>query len=483
MAGSTGVDSTSRDRFCGSCEAQLPFAARFCPSCGLRVKAAGHDPVAFMGDGGPGANPETAAEREARTLGRAQRQGSPQWLAVVGALCVVLMAWLLFRSPPVDNGAAVDDSADTELVDDSSIPSDDGTSAVDGPEGENAATNVSPAIGQTDDGTNLGAGEASEDSVESSTATERVTESAPTVAATPVDLGPADVGDLNADGWSIIIGDGHHVEVVDLGNGERRRHNDVGAPVATLDSRLLLYQPPELMAVPIADPAGPADLIARVPTLQEMYTRARSVKSPVSADNGRSIWWPNNNSNPQTWIKIDLVSGDVLDEMSLSSRVFGGPEIVSTLGSGTFERIDGRWEFLGDLFASSASPDEVLGQRCVSPNNCRWVILDRRTGQSRSVDIDVDGPFDATLISAADRPLVLLSDRILDLEADRSIPLVLANPLEVVTTNKADLLAVAHGVPSGVTRASVTVHNLATEAEIRIELSAMRPDWLLLVRR
>ena len=443
---------------CSSCGTQLPLIARFCSSCGLPAKAAVSDPVAFVDEST--ADGETrAAGGSATTAGGAQRQGSPQWLAIVGAACVVVMAWLLFRTPPVDQAVGSEDSPTSAPV-----------TTVESPVTTTVVASQIDSVQTTDRPTSTGLASSLQPNA-SPLPTERV------------DLGRADVSTIDGAGWRLIVGDGHHVEVVDLRSGLRERIENVGAPIAIVEDRIIVYRAPDLLSVPALGDSGGAELIARVPALQEMYTRARSSDSPVVVDDGRSIWWPNNNSSPQTWIKLDLVTGEVLDEMALTAEVYGGPEVVSTLGSGTFERVDGRWEPLGDMFASSASPQAILGQRCTSPDNCRWLLQDRATGRARPALVEVAGPFEATLIAAAERPLILLSDRVFDPTTGRSSPLVVANPLEVVATNRAALLAVAGGGPSGASRSSVTIYNLDLQTQTRIEFSALRSDWLLLDQR
>ncbi|MDH3295175.1 MAG: hypothetical protein OER95_12725, partial [Acidimicrobiia bacterium] len=115
------------------------------------------------------------------------------------------------------------------------------------------------------------------------------------------------------------------------------------------------------------------------------------------------------------WLQISLTDGSVRDEISLTDEVFGGPDVVSTLGSGTFQRVDGRWQPLGDLFVTAVSNSSVLGRRCDSPEQCRTVLVDRRTGTEVVPDPRLGDLSDVVLIRESSRPLAITGGGLVDL--------------------------------------------------------------------
>ncbi len=449
---------------CSGCGASLVTNARFCAHCGLPADAARGDESVPLDQVGPGAR--SAAPDPATSIdGRAHRKGVPEWLAVVAGVAAVLSAWFIISRP----------SGDTRTIDD-----------------------AAPSIGESADPTESEVVESVPSTFPPASSSSSTTSgSAPTPQQpTPDDDDaaessaepPASVGNLDADGWRLLVGDGLTIVEVDLGTGDQARHDSVGAPIAMVDGRLLVYRNSRLAWFSPDDLDRSLGQIVEVPALQRMFTRGRSADRPVVVEEGTlaAVWWPNNNANPQTWVKLDLADGAVIDSIALAEPVFGGPEVVATVGSGTFERVDGRWVRVGDLFASSASHDAVVGQQCRQPDDCDWVLQRRgeAAGDGERLPIPVGGPFDVRLVADADRVLLLESDGVTDHGTGRFVPMVAANATTLTATNRANVLAMADGAGIGPRVSPVTVVDLDGRPDrsvVEIAVSELIPRWLVLV--
>ena len=439
---------------CQSCGAPLDADARFCTRCG-RAPA-----VSIRGG--------------------ARREGVPEWVAVVAGLAVLLSIWLVISGPGAETETTDDPlSADGDhdeppqaaeaAEEDASVPTDPPspptTPSTRQPGSEMRAPSTHPAVSDA----------ASADGDDNPAGATPGTASAP-------------LSELDAAGWRLLAGDGLTIVEIDLGSGGQTRHEGVGAPLAVVGDQLLLYRDSRLAWASAGELNGSVDEIVEVAALQRMFTRGRSADRPVVIDDdgGLSIWWPNNNANPQTWVKLRLADGSVLDSMSLSETVFGGPEIVATVGSGSFERVDGRWVGIGDLFASASSRQAIVGQRCDQPDVCSWVLRRRGDviGPPERLPVAVGGPFDLGLVADADRILLLESDGVTDYGSGRFVPMVAANATTLTATNRDRLLAMADGAGIGSRSSSIVVVDLdapAGAAESRIMIDALIPRWLVLV--
>ena len=447
----------SAARTCAGCGAALVTNARFCAHCGLPAGSAGGDPVPLLDHVST-----PAVEATSSIGGRARRQGVPEWLAVVGGVAAVLTVWFVISRPSSEvESATAEQQArverSVEMLDGDPLMPSFPSATVD----STTAPSESPTV-----------------------AAESTSEPAPPTSRAAGDEVGLDA--LDGRGWRLLVGDGHAIVDVDLESGVQTRHEGVGAPIALVDGRLLVYRDSRLGWTAPADLGRPPDEIVEVAALQRMFTRGRSADRPVVVDGGAAIWWPNNNANPQTWVKLDLDDGVVLDSISLTESVFGGPEVVATIGSGTFERIDGRWTKIGNLFASSASPDAVVGQQCDRPEACSWVLQGREgTGfPPERLDVGVGGPFDLGLVADADRTLLLESDGVTDYGTGRFVPMVGANATTLTATNRIHLLAMADG--AGIERRSslVTVVDLdgtPDRSVTSVTVDDLIPRWLVLV--
>ncbi len=455
---------------CRGCGASLLPGARFCAHCGLSTDSVEQEPVSVLGENGAPDSPVSAA-----TAGRAHRQGVPEWLAVTAGVAAVLAVWFVISRPSGDT-AAIDRAtgeATTELADGftAEVP-------VDRPFGSTTL----PSADQTTDQT-------AESTTERAVGVPVVGEAdRPTGVDRPADSGVV-LDDLNLEGWRLLVGDGHAIVDIDLGTGGQTRHDGLGAPISVVGDRLLVYRDSRLSWLSPQELTEPAEELVEAPALQRMFTRGRAADRPVvvvTEVDGPAVWWPNNNANPQTWVKLRLSDGEVLDSIALSETVFGGPEVVATVGSGTFERIDGRWEPVGDLFAPSASPDAIVGQRCDQPDSCSWILQFRGdvADSPQRLTAPVDGPFDLALVADADRVLLRSSDGVTDYGSGRFVPMVGANATTLAATNRVNVLAMADATGLGQRSAWVTVADLDAPAgreAVEIEVSALTPRWLVLL--
>ena len=400
-----------------------------------------------MSDADPNASESTldADPGEAvEVIGRARRDQSPLVLVGISAIAVLLMIWLVVgRGSPPDQPVAGQD------------------------EEEPAPITTAAPIEQLP------------------------TTTAPLPQPPAVESSTVDVQDLGRQpdlpGWRLVAGDGHNIEVIDLATGERRRHSAVGAPMTVDGDRLLLYQNSELFWLPVdgldLDGSIGSESLTGVPSLQVMFVRPRSTDRPVLVElDGRprsAIWWPNNNTDPQQWLLIDLFDGTTIDEISLSSDVFGGPDVVSTLGSGAFERLDGQWVSLGNLFVTSVSESAVTGQRCESPDQCDVVLVDRRTGSVDSLIESSLNPTQARLIRPSDRIVLIADQGILDLETGRfnSLPGLESDSLAV---NSQSIVAAVTELSIGEKVATISLVDVdqGAQAELAVDLV---PRWLVLM--
>ncbi len=433
---------------CSGCGAAMVANARFCAHCGLPPDSVGRD---------------ATTGSTATTGGRVSRDGMPEWLAVVLGVAVVLGLWFVISRPSGETSAADQEAAESEpVIGDSSVADET----------------------QLDEAT-----------TEETATTTTTTSSAPdppvegAVPAAVADQPAVPLSDLDADGWRLLVSDGLTIVDVDLTTGEQTRSEGVGAPIALVDGRLLLYRNSRLGWVSPDDLGGEVSEIVEVPALQRMFTRGREADRPVVVDEDSTdvaVWWPNNNANPQTWVKIRLADGTVVDSISLTETVFGGPEVVATVGSGTFERVDGRWVPVGDLFASAASPQAIVGQQCAQPDSCNWVLLRRGGGAAgpENLAVRVGGPFDLRLVADADRILLLASDGVTEHDSGRFVPMVAANATTLTATNREHVLAMADGAGIGPRSSLVTIVDLDGRPErsvTSIAVSELIPRWLVLV--
>ena len=244
------------------------------------------------------------------------------------------------------------------------------------------------------------------------------------------------------------------------------------------DVRLAWSSPDDLEA--------PTEQILDVPDLQRMLTRGRPADRPVVVGDGpdAAVWWPNNNADPQTWTKIRLADGATLDSIALTDTVYGGPDVVATIGSGTFERVDGRWVAVGDFFASSASRQVIVGQQCTRPDDCNWVL--HRRGETASpperLPIPLGGPFDLRLVTDADRVLLRQGGGVTDHATGRFVPVPGAADESVTAVNRSHLLALADGTNIGLRSAVVTLVDLdgpPGRSVGRIAIEDLVPRWLV----
>ncbi len=451
-------------RTCSGCGASLVTNARFCAHCGLPADAVAGDPLALFEEGrvrSDGAGPTDATGASVR------RGGVGEWPAAALGVAAVFVAWFLISRPGGETEATTESERSVASMSINRMTTSAPTTA---PSTGRAPTSAGP------------------------TSNASTTPSAPTTS-TELDEMPSStadspavaVGELDTAGWRLLVGDGQTVVEIDLGTGSQSRHDEVGAPLAVVDERLLVYRDPHLAWVDVDDPVSTAEEITEVPNLQRMLTRGRLPDRPVVAvDPEPVIWWPNNNADPQTWLRLRLADGAVLDTIALTGRVFGGPDIVATIGSGTFERIDRRWERLGDFFASSASRGAVIGQRCDRPDACHWVLL-RRTGPAATPErlpVALGGPFDLRLVSDADRILLLRGDGVTDHDAGRLHLLTAANADSMTAVNRSHLLAVANGSTVDLRSSVVTVVDLdgpPGRSTATLEIDDLVPRWLVLV--
>lgn len=450
---------------CGECDAIVEAGARYCSACGHDLSKAGpHEtasPAAFEFLGRPRARQATA------TLGGARRRGAPEWLAIALGFIAVLAVWLLISRP----------------------------------EGETEAIDVSPTgLGRNDSADTIRAADDQQTAptdeptttTTTTTTTSRSTAARPEAGTDPFasadDAASVPLTDLTTDGWRLLVGDGEMIVDVDLSSGVQVRHTAVGAPLAVIDGRLLVYRDSRLAWSSPDDLGQPAEEIVVVAALQRMLTRGRSADRPVVVGGGSeaAIWWPNNNANPQTWAKIHLADGRVLDSIALTETVYGGPEVVATVGSGTFERIDGRWVSVGDLFASSASQQAIVGQRCAQPDVCDWVLQRRGepTAPPERLAIPLGGPFDLRLVPDADRILLLQGGGVTDHGTGRFVPVPGADGESVTAVNRSHLLALADGANIGLRSSVVTLIDLDSQpvsSVSRIAIDDIVPRWLVLI--
>jgi len=399
------------------------------------------------------------------TRGEVRRQGVPDWLAALAGITAVLVAWFAISRPSVD----------TRTTDDpTSTVAENLAGATDPTE----TTTATPTAGQSDPDSTTSP--ASPGSVSTSPSGDDRRE----VFGEP----QAGLSDLDTDGWRLLVGDGQTIVDVDLGSGVQTRHDRVGAPLAIVDDRLLVYRDPRLGWSDPDDLDQPTEEIIEVPNLQRMLTRGRPADRPVVVGSGAdaSIWWPNNNANPQTWTKVRLADGAVLDSIALTETVYGGPEVVATVGSGTFERVDGRWVRVGDLFASSTSQQAIVGQQCTQPDSCDWVLQRRGRADSppERLSIPVGGPFDLRLVADADRILLRQSGGVIDHGTGRFVPVVGADAETMTAVNRSHLLAMADSANIGLRSALVTIVDLDASPDrsvSRIVIDDLVPRWLVLV--
>lgn len=421
----------------------------------------GPEPTAGESAGGDGESPVST------TRGEVQREGVPEWLAVVGGVAVVLVAWFVISRPSVDTRTTGDPAP--------SVPTTaTGYSTTVGPTGTNEASDSATTAAEASDS--------------ATTAADVSASATTTVDALEPDAATAQLTDLDTEGWRLLVGDGRVVVDVDLVSGVQTRHEGVGAPLALVDGRLLVNTGVRLVWSSVDDLETPTEQILEVPDLQRMLTRGRPADRPVVVGDGpeAAVWWPNNNADPQTWTKIRLADGATLDSIALTDTVFGGPDVVATIGSGTFERVDGRWVAVGDLFASSASRQAIVGQQCTQPDDCHWVL--QRRGESalppERLPIPLGGPFDLRLVADADRVLLRQSGGVTDHETGRFVPLVGADAESVTAVNRSHLLAMADGANIGLRSAAVTFVDLdgpPGRSVGRIAIDDLVPRWLVLV--
>lgn len=450
-------------RRCDGCNAVVERGVRFCSSCGRDLteiepkQAPPSSTLEFL---------ERSPDEQTTTRSDIQRRGTPEWLAVVLGVIAVAVVWFVISRPSVETEAtdvfptstSRNDSADTVQTAESDEPA----------RSEEQATTSSTRPARSVDQTG-------------STANADAVANAPGTPSAPLD-------ELSADGWGLLVGDGQTIVEVDLSTGTQRRNEQVGAPLAVVDGRLLVYRDSRLAWSDLDDLTQTSEEIVEVAALQRMFTRGRSAERPVVVDEGPdiAIWWPNNNANPQTWIKIRLDDGTVLDSIALTETVYGGPEVVATVGSGTFERIDGRWVAVGDLFASSASQEAIVGQQCVQPDACDWVLVrrDEPTSSPERLAIPVGGPFDVRLVPDADRILLLQSGGVTDHATGTFVPVFGADGESVTAVNRSNLLALADGANIGLRSSVVTLIDLDGQpgrSVSRIAIDDIVPRWLVLI--
>lgn len=449
---------------CGACDAVVEAGARFCSVCGHDLlKAEPHEtasPASFEFLGRP------RSHQAAATRGGARRRGTPEWLAIAIGFIAVFAVWLLISRP----------GGETEAIDVSptSVGRDDSADTIRAADDQQTAPTDGPTTTTT------------------TTTTSRSTAAGPAAGTDPLASAAAAASvpltDLTTDGWRLLVGDGEMIVDVDLSSGDQVRHSGVGAPLAVIDGRLLVYRDSRLAWSSPDDLGQPAEEIVVVAPLQRMLTRGRSADRPVVVGDGpeAAIWWPNNNANPQTWAKIHLADGRVLDSIALTETVYGGPEVVATVGSGTFERIDGRWVSVGDLFASSASQQAIVGQRCAQPDVCDWVL--QRRGEPADpperLAIPLGGPFDLRLVADADRILLLQGGGVTDHGTGRFVPVPGADGESVTAVNRSHLLALADGANIGLRSSVVTLIDLDSQSVSsvsRIAIDDIVPRWLVLI--
>lgn len=442
---------------CLGCGSSLVRNARFCAHCGLPAGTVSPEPNPMYERG-----PMPAPASTSATSGGARREGVPEWLAVVAGVAAVLAVWFVISRPSVE----------TETTDDG----------------------APPVAGESDDLLNLET-TTTEDPVEespadptSSTGPDSASATADSADGTSVasDNNPsASLTDLEVSGWRLLVGDGLTIVDIDLESGEQTRHERVGTPISVVERSLLVYRDSRLSWLPLDGLDEPGSEIVEVAALQRMFTRGRSADRPVVVE-GPAIWWPNNNANPQTWVKLRLADGALLDSISLSETVYGGPEVVATVGSGTFERQDGRWLPVGDLFAPSASPDAIVGQQCSGPDSCAWVLQrrDDANAEPQRLAVPVGGPFDLSLVADADRVLLLASDGVTDHGSGRFVPMVSANASTLTATNRAHVLAMADGAGVGRRSSPITIVDLdGSDGPViaEVEVDDLIGRWLVLV--
>ena len=412
-----------------------------------------------------GAVPSSGGDRTESVTGRARRKGVPEWLALAVGISVVLGVWFVISRP----------SEGTETID---LPS----AGVD--RGERSDT-----VQASDGG---GAGLDGDTPVTSpstpQTAAERRSGADPDPPVGQYDATSVPLGDLDTDGWRLLVGDGQTIVDVDLGSGIQTRHEGIGAPLALVDGRLLVIGGVRLAWSSPDDLEAPTEQILDVPDLQRMLTRGRPADRPVVVGDGpdAAVWWPNNNADPQTWTKIRLADGAALDSIALTDTVYGGPDVVATIGSGTFERVDGRWVAVGDFFASSASRQAIVGQQCTRPDDCNWLL--QRRGETSSpperLPIPLGGPFDLRLVTDADRVLLRQGGGVTDHATGRFVPVPGAAAESVTAVNRSHLLALADGTNIGLRSAVVTLVDLdgpPGRSVGRIAVEDLVPRWLVLL--
>jgi len=159
--------------------------------------------------------------------------------------------------------------------------------------------------------------------------------------------------------------------------------------------------------------------------------------------------------------------------------VFGGPDVVSTLGSGAFERVNGQWVFLGDLFVTSVSGSAVTGQRCQSPDQCEVVLVDRRTGSVDSLIESSPNPTQARLVRPSDQVLLIADQGIVDVETGRFSSLPGLEP-DSLAVNSESIVAAVTELSVGEKAATISLVDLdrGDQSEVSVDLV---PRWLVLM--